>query len=81
MSRSNPEPLLLRVLQIDAELIEQSASKEALHFMEFGECGLAYDVLVFEMDEKSYDPSPEALELIRRAASAMGLVFPQLSTG
>lgn len=79
MVRSNPTPLLLRVLQIDAGLIE--ASDEARHFMEFGECGLAYDVLVFEMDEKSYDPSPEALELIRRAASAMGLVFPQLSTG
>lgn len=80
MNPFSPEPLLQRMLQIDAELIEPSASKEAKHFMEFGECGLAYDVLVFEIEDKRYIPSTEGLELIKQSAIAMGLVFPQLST-
>lgn len=81
MTFFTPEPLLQRVLQIDAELIEPSASKEAKHFMEFGECGLAYDVLVFEIENKKYMPSMEGLALIKQSAGAMGLTFPQLSTG
>lgn len=80
MTLFNPESLLLRVLQVDGEFIQLDAANEARHFIEVGECGLAYDVLVFEVGERKYAPSPEALELIKQSALAMGLVFPQLST-
>ncbi|HSX93065.1 MAG TPA: hypothetical protein VLG41_09105 [Hydrogenophaga sp.] len=81
MNLSHPEPLLTRVLHINEALIDPGAAKEAQHFIEHGECGLGYDVLVFEIEEGRYMPTPEALELIKQAAVSMNLIFPGLSTG
>jgi hypothetical protein len=80
MSGVHPEPLLLKSLDLDRSLLEPGAVKEIEHFIEFGECGLAYDIFIFEINEKKYQPSPEALELIMQAAKALGVKYPKLST-
>ena len=72
MTLHNPEPYLLRVLELDIEQINPSARKEALHFIEFGECGLAYDVLVFDIQDGKYEPTPRAVDLIKQSATAIG---------
>ena len=80
MSGVHPELLLLKLLDLDRSLLEPDAVKEVEHFIEFGECGLAYDIFIFEVNEKKYRPSPESLELIKQTAEALGVKYPKLST-
>ncbi len=80
MTPPHPELLLNRVLQLDEDLLDPGATREAGNFIEYGECGLAYDVLVFELQEGKYVPSRQALALLKQFAVSMNLVFPQLST-
>lgn len=80
MTQYSPEPLLLRILTMDVGFIPPASAAEAERFIAAGECGLAYDVLVFTIEDGRYSPSMVAMELIRQSALALGLVFPQYST-
>ncbi|MEJ7929382.1 contact-dependent growth inhibition system immunity protein [Ramlibacter sp. AN1015] len=68
----------MKSLNLDSRRLEPAAIKEIQRFINFGECGLSYDVFIFEMREAKYRPSPEALELIKQAAEALGVKYPQL---
>lgn len=80
MIPNNPEIFLLSALAIDKALIPPDAIKEIENFIEYGECGLAYDVFVFDIQDRRYTPSIEGLRQIKQAAIAMHIEFPKLST-
>jgi hypothetical protein len=80
MIPSNPEAFLLRTLSIDRALISPDTIREIEKFIEYGECGLAYDVFIFDIQDRRYIPSDEALNQIKLAATAMNIAFPKLST-
>lgn len=80
MSSEDPETLLLCALSRDRTLLVPSAVNEIRNFIEHGECGLAYDVFVFEMQDQRYVASIEAIAMIKRAGQLMSIEFPKLST-
>lgn len=80
MTACNPETFLLSTLAIDRALIPPDAIREIENFIEYGECGLAYDVFVFDIQDRRYIPSAEGLRQIKLAAIAMNIEFPKLST-
>ncbi|MBL0917441.1 MAG: hypothetical protein IBJ14_01955 [Hydrogenophaga sp.] len=80
MIHQAPEALLLCALTKDIKLLTSIAIKEIRNFIEHGECGLAYDVFVFEMQDQRYAASIEAIALIKQAAQLMNIAYPRLST-
>lgn len=72
--------MLCQILAIDRVLLGPDVTKEAGHFIEHGECGLAYDVLIFAMQDGTYHPSNKGLALIKHVARVLGVVVPKLGT-
>lgn len=72
--------MLYQILALDRALLSPDATKEAQHFIEHGECDLAYEVLIFAMQDGTYHPSNEGLAMVKHVAGALGVVFPRLST-
>lgn len=80
MNNSHPEVLLHQILAVDRVLLGSDVVKEMDNFIEHGECGLAYDVLIFVLQDGTYHPSREGLALVELLAKSLGVVFPRLST-
>lgn len=74
------EHALLMVLVVDFERLRYLAGIQSTRsYIEHNECGLAYDDLVYAIENNAYTPSPEALCLIKKAGEMMGIEYPNLS--
>jgi hypothetical protein len=80
MKNSNVEALLATLPRLDFDRLSIAQRDEVADFLKYNEWGLAYDVLVFAVTNASYVPSEEALALLRQAAEAMGIEYPNLSS-
>jgi hypothetical protein len=78
--KRHPELLLIEALRIDRAHLSNLATRWIEEFSRVGECGLAYDVFLDEMEAGAYRPSGEALALIVEAASVMGIQYPAKSS-
>lgn len=77
----NAEQALLVVFAIDySKLMHVEGINQTRSFVEHNESGLAYDDLVCIIQNKVYEPSSEALQLIKEAGMLMGIEYPKLST-
>lgn len=74
------EHALLMVLAIDFQkLRHMDGIQSTRSYLEHNECGLAYDDLVFAIQNKMYAPSADALALLKKAGALMGIEYPNLS--
>jgi hypothetical protein len=76
----NPEHLLNKFIATHCELIPKDSVKWMNEFIDHGECGIAYDLIVFHIQEGSLIVDPAGGDLIQEIAKAMNLTYPQLST-
>jgi len=79
MTDNHPEPVLRLALEIDRDRISDFAARWIIEYADAGECGLAYDTFIYEIENGTYTPSPEALTLIKNAAVIMNISFPNKS--
>lgn len=79
MKTLNPAESLLRVVKIDSSIIESAVIESVKHFINHNETGLAYDELLFQIENKFYCPSSEALKLIKHAARELKIIYPNWS--
>lgn len=77
----DPAPILLKFLEVDAAGIPQDSLQNALLYIEHGECGVAYDLIVYHIINGDVMLTDAGLERITAAAAAMGIRYPDLSTG
>lgn len=80
MNSCDPEAILLSLLDLECRAIPMRAADEILYYIDHNECGLAYDVLIFLVSRKEVILSTEGEKLLRNAARAMRIKYPQLST-
>ena len=74
------EHALLMALVIDFEkLRHMEGIQHTRSYIEHNECGLAYDDLVFAIQNNMYEPTSSAFELIKWAGTNMGIQYPNLS--
>ena len=76
---SHPENLLKEALLIDRSRLSDDSAKWIAEYIHAGECGLAYDTFVYEIETDQYDPSERALTLIKRAGLALSIEYPAKS--
>ncbi|PNG59460.1 MULTISPECIES: hypothetical protein [unclassified Variovorax] len=77
--KPHPENLLKEALVIDRSRLSDESANWIAEYTQVGECGLAYDTFVYEIETGQYDPSERALALIQEAALAMGIKYPAKS--
>jgi hypothetical protein len=70
-TNTHPEPLLLSILAVDGDRITAFAKHWVEEYIRSGECALAFDGLLSEMEEGSYQPSEEAMRLLKMADEAL----------
>lgn len=77
---SRPETLIMNfIVEYEAQLRPEAVRYARLD-AEHNECGLAYDAIIFEIENGFFSPSAEALEGIKEIAASMGIEYPKLST-
>lgn len=80
----NPHPIdppraIMQILKMDIEQFDKRDMLEIFHFIFYNECGLAYDSLIYLINQARYTPSKEALALIKLTGSMLGVEYPNLS--
>lgn len=78
MKNISVEVLLGNVVKLDAHRLTNAQCDEIADFLQYNEWGLAYDVLAFAVINATYTPSEEAICLIKQAAKAMGVEYPNM---
>lgn len=79
MKNLNPAESLLKVVKIDNSIIELAVIESVKHYINHNETGLAYDELLFQIENKLYSPSSKALKLIKHAAQELKIIYPNWS--
>ncbi|MEJ7929384.1 hypothetical protein WG922_05295 [Ramlibacter sp. AN1015] len=76
MTTGDPEPLLMKLLCLEGEKLPRDLCKEAKHFIDHGECGLAYDVIVYHVRIGNAALSARGLQYLVDAGTIMGVKYP-----
>lgn len=74
------EALLSKFMNCERSRLPAEACSEAVMFIDHDECGCAYDVFVFLVRANKMVLSSEGEMLLRQAAAAMEIEYPNLST-
>lgn len=77
ISKESPEPLLQKVIAIDRGRIRPFALRWLMEYLDAGECSLAYDGLVSEIQDGNYVPSSRCFELLKAAAKVLDMAPPE----
>jgi hypothetical protein len=77
----DPEPLLLEFLELYGDLVPPQSLAYVREYVEHGECGIAYDLLVFHIQHQDLVLPKRGEDLIRLIAARLGVSYPTLSTG
>ena len=72
--------MVMKFLSDFGQRLPETARKDVENFVAHGECGLAYDLLVFLVQDEGVGLPDEAVRAIKSAGKAMGIEYPQLST-
>jgi hypothetical protein len=79
MSVLNPAEALLQVVMFDGAIIKSSVIDSVKDYIDHNETGLAYDELIFQIENNFYRPSSKALKLIKHAAQELKIIYPNWS--
>jgi hypothetical protein len=74
----DPPRALFEVMKLDLEKMEKKWIFEISNYIFYNECGIAYDILVFLINKGDYEPTTEALRLIKLAGLMLGVEYPNL---
>jgi hypothetical protein len=69
---------LFEIMKLDLEKMEKKWIFDISNYIFYNECGLAYDILTFLCNEHAYEPSEEALRLLKLTGKMLGVEYPNL---
>ena len=76
----NPEDLLSTLLTRHAADVPPASLIDINEYIQHGECGLAYDLLVFHIQHSELGISEYGLVMMHKIAESLGVTYPALST-